>query len=687
MQIDKINNIKSEEFNKIIELGDRNAKTLGFLPYVAFEKYATQNQLIGAFDKANHDLLGYLLYRTSYNKVTIIHLCIDENHRNKKVSKNLINFLKKNTKNYQGIRLSCRNDYGINKVWESFNFVPIKEKQGRSKAGLPLTIWWFPHNHNDLFSQFSDFELKNKIIAVIDMNIFLDIKNDRNKESVALKSDWLLSEATLCLTREIYNEINRNSDKIIKESSRRLASQFNELPFKNEAEFSSILNELESKFILNDENDNSDIRHIAYSISGGAEFFITRDENIIQNRDFFYEYGLTIYRPSEFITHLDENIQTSKYKPQRLIGTNINTERISNSNVDFIISKFLTPKEKKSKLKEKVRNYLSLPHNFELLTIYKNNDILAFVVFDRTKNGILQIPIFRFLKSSIRNTLAKHFLYRAILTSTKEDRIYTEISEEFLDEELINIIKETKFVLLDNCWKKLNIKGVCKQCEISSQINKFVEDKENINNLLKIFSLNNNNESSKFESLYNTERYLTPLKIEDFEIPTFIIPIKPHWAETLFDDKSERKLALFEPDYKLLLNRENVYYRSATPKIIQAPARILWYLSEDKSTKEKGKISATSYIDEIFIDSPKILFKRFEQLGVYKWEQIANTVGKNKEIMAFVFSDTELFTNTLSNKIVKEVFESLENKNFMPISPVRIKKETYIELYKLGMEL
>jgi ribosomal protein S18 acetylase RimI-like enzyme len=137
----KIKDITSENFVSAVNLGDKNSKTLGFLPKSAFEKYAKSGQLIGAFDVKSNEFLGYLLYRISYNRVTIVHCCIDTAHRNKNVAQKLVTNLKQTTKQYDGIKLSCRNDYGIDKVWERFNFVPIKEKKGRSKLGLPLTIW------------------------------------------------------------------------------------------------------------------------------------------------------------------------------------------------------------------------------------------------------------------------------------------------------------------------------------------------------------------------------------------------------------------------------------------------------------------------------------------------------------------------------------------------------------------
>ena len=689
MQIEKINNITSEKFRKAVELGDRNSATLGFLPYQAFEKYASDNQLIGIFDEESDDLMGYLLYRISFNRVTIVHCCINEDHRKKNIALKLVDYLKNNTKQFEGIKLSCRNDYGINKVWESFNFVPVKEKKGRSKLGLPLTVWWFPHYQNNLLSQISDFEISNKIVAVIDMNVFLDIKEKREDESLALNSNWLLSEAILFVTREINVEINRSKTQKQKESSRQLLAHYNELPFRDEDEYKNILADLKLVFPLKSQNDKSDLNHIAYSIVGGAHFFITRDQEILNKGDYFkIKYNLIIYRPSDFITHLDENIQVTKYQPQRLVGTNINSKSVNTSNINHFINIFLKPTEKKHQFDKIIRNSLSLPNDFELITISKDDLLLAFIIFDRTSNSELKIPVFRFLKDELKITLSKHLLFKTILTSIKEDRISIEITEQYLDHDIIDVIKEARFVNVENSWRKINLKGIIEEKNILTEISKkndiSFNTKDTLNEILKKTECYIDDD--QFLINYSIERHLSPIKIKELEIPTYIVAIQPQWAEQLFDDKSDEKLALFEPDYELLLNRENVYYRSAFPKILKSPARILWYISENKATGGKGRINASSYIDEIFIDEPKKLYKQFKQLGIYKWKHISETAKDSNEVMAFVFSDTEIFKNSVSLSKIKTLIKKLENKNFMALSPVEIKTETYLALYKLGME-
>ena len=284
------------------------------------------------------------------------------------------------------------------------------------------------------------------------------------------------------------------------------------------------------------------------------------------------------------------------------------------------------------------------------------------------------------LNSSLKITLSKHLLFKANLTSTNENRKIIEISEPYLEEEVLNSIKEARYIKEGKKWKKINLKITVKFQEIKNLIPKeyFKEIEDNL-------GLEQDDKNYIFQKKYSLERHLSPLKIEDFKIPTYIIPIKPVWAQQLFDDRSNEKLYLFESENELLLNRENVYYRSSAKRALTAPARILWYISENPITKEKGHIKAVSYIDEIFIDDAKKLFKQFEQLGIYKWKDITQTVDKNGKIMAFIFSDTELFKRPVDLQFLKDLFRKKEDKKFMIISPIKIKTETYLAIYKRGL--
>jgi ribosomal protein S18 acetylase RimI-like enzyme len=65
---------------RVIEIGDKYSKTLGFFPREAFKEQARKGLILGYIIE-NRYLAGYLLYRISKNIVTIVHLCIDEPYR------------------------------------------------------------------------------------------------------------------------------------------------------------------------------------------------------------------------------------------------------------------------------------------------------------------------------------------------------------------------------------------------------------------------------------------------------------------------------------------------------------------------------------------------------------------------------------------------------------------------------
>ena len=138
-------NKSPEHFQKVIELWRSNSKTLGFFTLGAFEEYAIKKQIFIALYK--NVCVGYLLYRVSKNRSTIVHLCVDSNVRGRGIAKLLFDELKEKTKGLHGIILSCRRDYDASSLWPRLGFVGVNERIGRSYDGKPLTLWWYDHKH------------------------------------------------------------------------------------------------------------------------------------------------------------------------------------------------------------------------------------------------------------------------------------------------------------------------------------------------------------------------------------------------------------------------------------------------------------------------------------------------------------------------------------------------------------
>jgi len=383
----KIINIKTNPglIEDIIDLGDRHSKTLGFFPKEAFEDQAKKGLVLCALE--DEVLLGYLMFRISFDRVNIVHLCVDEEHQGKHIAVKLINKLKATSTRYKGIRLKCRNDYKANSFWEKVNFCPIKEILGRSQHGYLLTVWWFEYPQNNLFSQSNQLENSAKILVAIDTNIFIDLKEKREKESLSLTNDWIDDEIELCVTREIYNEIKRNNNKNIRDECRQFVHNFTLLEF-DEQRFNSIIQETHTCFKQNTHRDKSDLKQIVNAIIGGALYFVTRDEYwILQSKYFEENYNLVILRPAVFITEIDERLESSKYEPRKLAGTDITTEVLSSTSISTIVSTFhqnsSNQGEVRSTFKRKLHGYLANPRDCRIYSIKDNSkELLAFFAID-----------------------------------------------------------------------------------------------------------------------------------------------------------------------------------------------------------------------------------------------------------------------------------------------------------------
>jgi hypothetical protein len=196
------------------------------------------------------------------------------------------------------------------------------------------------------------------------------------------------------------------------------------------------------------------------------------------------------------------------------------------------------------------------------------------------------------------------------------------------------------------------------------------------------------NSVNDIQLLSEIERSLYPAKILDAEIPNFIVPIRPEWAENLFDEELAKQ-NIFGAEKELALKREVVYYRSARNSGgLTAPGRILWYVSEGKIPGhyyQAKSIRACSRLDEIIIDKPKALFHRFRRLGVYTFSDVLKTAkgDPEKEIMAIKFSDTEIFSKPIPFADIQEILE----KTITLQSPYKISSKELEKVYNSGVSI
>ncbi|MEN8216759.1 MAG: GNAT family N-acetyltransferase [Pseudomonadota bacterium] len=681
---------KSPYLDKVIKLGDANNKTLGFLAKGTFHGFAIKKQVLVALDNQNN-FLGYLLYGINQKGkfAYIVHLCIETSQRGKGIAKALVNELKKITQDVEGIRVRCRRDYEARKVWPKLGFCAISEMPGRSKHGSTLTIWWFDHGHPTLFTLADEQRIRSKLTVVIDANIFYELQGTpqsaNEKESQSLLADWLNVE--LCLTSEIYNEIDRREDEIERKREKKIADTSFVRLHSPDDEFQKNCEQLRPLFPKNmSTSDESDLRQLAHSIAAQMLFFVTRDKALLKKSDKIYDnFGMHIISPEYLIIHQDELMREAEYQPVQF--GQIKIERVHSQQISLLENEFLNLQWKtKAQFKQQLQPYLTEPHTFDVKTVQHAGKLMALVIYGRKNPHELEIPVIRLVPNSLSATLARYLVLSTVSESSSEKRVMTKVTNSGLSNEVMDALAENGFVSVNNHWLKANLPIVETAKALASRLSSLNNDLPQASQYFQ--KLIEAIEATKPNNiLLDIERSLWPAKITDIDIPTFIVPIQSDWAMQLFDYKIASQ-DLFGGVPSLILNVENVYYRASRPSL-SAPARILWYVSKGKGHYQGASaIRACSYLDEIVIDKPKLLYSRFKRLGVYEWKDVLNQAKGNldQEIMAFRFSKTEVFNHPIHLNELQEFWKKPFGKNFQIQQPTHISNQLFFHLYKMGVK-
>ncbi len=698
MKIEVIDD-SSPHLPSVIALGDANNKTVGFLPHKAFVDHARRGNILVAVDP-QAGCIGYVLYEyvPRYNRHRLTHLCVASEHRGKGVAKILVAYLKEIAKKSSGIGLHCREDFKLEKLWARLGFVAKHDKQGKNKDGKLLIFWWFDNGHPDLFSSASTEKLESKLCVVIDEPIFGELYIDKESdfyESNSLFADWVQTELDLCITDEIFNKIALETDEKERNNQRNFAKQkFTTLGSNHK--FDRIVDSLSS--LLHEKGvliNEFDVRHLARTITSESQVFVTINNKLLDLRSEIYEkFKLSIIRPNDLITQIDEFRRKLDYQPARLAGTTqLEQIPVKKGQEDFLNNYFNCENqgETKASFQQQIRRFLAESDKFECWLIREGeNQPLALVVYGRQKRDELEIPMLRLGNNPLSGTLVRHLIFKSILRSALEQREFTRVTDSYLTETVTTAIQENTFVQVKNGFLKVNLAVVETASELSIRLANLADTLGQEGQFLIQISESLNIEDiiRNAQELADIERFLFPTKIIDAEIPTFIIPIQPRWAKDLFDEGLANQ-TLFGAKTELAFNREAVYYRSVkNSRGLSAPCRILWYVSgTQKEGKGKGyceveSVRACSYVDEVVIGNPKELYQRFQHLGVYNFSDIEQVKqDKYGNIMAIRFRDTELF----NAPIISDILRKNSDNKLSLMCPEPISQKCFIKVYNLGM--
>ena len=516
------------------------------------------------------------------------------------------------------------------------------------------------------------------IDVAIDANVFFDLTAQENEESLGLAADWIQDEIRLCVTQELFNDIDRNRDGDARSKAKTNIQDFHTLE-ASPTDFQRFSNLLRPLFPnLDNEQTASDFRHLAWAAAAQVDVFVTRDRGVLNRADQIRELiGLSVVRPAELVTQIDELIRQAEYQPALLAGTKSVTKKRLNEVNESLVTAILRQGESRRAVENELNRFLAQPNQFECHAIWHHdNSLLACYVVERESRKI-RVHLIRLGRHRLSKTASRSILTSLVQDAVASSHSIVEIADANLCRDLQAACEELGFLPTDRGFTKVVLKGLMTTTDVNLKLAQCgIPEFQQIRDLCR--------ENLSPDAASRIEHLLWPVKITDVEIACFIVPIRPDFALELFDSELAKQ-TLYGADVELALNTESVYYRSARQIIVQCPGRILWYISDKGQLDGIKAIRGCSSVAEVCLGKPSSLFRRFQRLGVYDWDHVFRTAKQdiNRDIMAIRFHDTEQLT-----KIDWDTFLPILRQHGVDAnleSPVQIPATAFHAIYSLGL--
>lgn len=681
----------SSDLDQVVLLGTANARTLGFLPAAAFENHASQGWIIGAFDQPG-EVVGYALYRVARGRAALAHLCVADTARGQGVARQLFDSLTDRTHHLRGIVVHCRRDYELHGLWQKLGFVPIRELLGRGSPPSILTEWWYRHEHQDLFTAAATFagELPPTEVGA-DLNVIYDIEENRpnSEDSQALVADWLSPQIQLCVTPEALVEVNRISSQSERATQRVWLGRYGQITGSHHSiEF--MLTEL-TRVLGSPGSDQtfSDYRHLAHVAAADAPYFVTKDEPLLKNSATILDsIGVRVLTPSQLLLEFDEVRNQAAYAPTRLLGSSLVVQRISAEDREEVLSRLVAHAsgERRQNLRETLDRLL-VGRGTTVSGVRVNDAIAGVVGIDEADEKRMRVPLLRTTPGPLASTVARGLVALLLDRFLRSRATTLEIDESSAGAAVLDTLAEAGFVSDGATWVRMTTREVV-------DIERLAATMAGFSKAYGDSSLLANLADSLGEALREpmdagaaslVERRLWPSKLLGVGIPSVVVPIRPEWAQELFDPYLAAQQMLELSD-QLLLGWENAYYRSPSAVSgLAAGSRLLWYVTRGGGQYEgTGAIRACSAIRDVYVGPARGAFKKYRRLGVYEWNHVMSITHNKPDgrVMVINFDQTERLPNPIEMLRMMEIVNQHEHRSPSLQGPFAIAEATFSAIYE-----
>jgi hypothetical protein len=377
-----------------------------------------------------------------------------------------------------------------------------------------------------------------------------------------------------------------------------------------------------------------------------------------------------VMHPSDVILHIDELSRAQAYRPVQLQDTRYRLAPVrSGTEAELLTFLHSAEGERKGQYLELVRE-IAAGGPLWTRTVLRNPDDKPIAFYATGEVGDeLVVPILRISGARLEQTTTRQILFQIRDQARRAGRSIIRITEPDLAAETQRIVREEGFLRLDNHWLALVIQACGTASAINAQVARTAQQVG-----LRLPALQSALSAVVAADL---ERTMWPAKITDSLLPTYVVPIRPAWSADLFGTPH----TLTPRPNMIGLSREHVYYRSTTTPRTPAPARLIWYVTDEP----RGGVAAAigcSRLDEALTGKPTALFQRFRHLGVWKLDQVTKAA-KSGQTQALRFADTEIFERRIPLQRLRELATD-HGQTLALRSPQKITAGLFAAIYQEG---
>jgi GNAT superfamily N-acetyltransferase/predicted nucleic acid-binding protein len=667
-------------------LGDSQAKTLGLLPYAAWEDYAEQSHVLVAVARSDCSwakagtLLGYTAFRTPREDVVLAHLVVTPGLQGHGVALALIRELSNRYADRRGIAARCRRDFEASTVWPKLGFSSRGDRPGRSAQGHPLTDWWRDHGHADLLSWQG--AASNSVPVEIDANIFIDLhgpeRSQRSRDTGAIL-DGLQDRIEILISPEANNEINPNVDASERARLLGIANNYPRLPVHP----SDVERLREAILSATDwrprrRQDHSDVQHVAYAAAAGIPIVVTRDrkarKRLVQAA--MDQVGVNLTSPAELVTWLDHREHEPAYSPEALLRTGYLRREATHLDAAELRIFMATGSGERRSAFEGVCDALAAarPQAHRHLVSDPDGNLIALIGVANA-GSVLEVKLARIKPCALQSTIAAQLVSQLRDLAVEQAASVIHMVDSHAPPSITQALTEDGFHSSSDGWIGVSLDGFTTVADLEADLARVAaplasQDQETVQAMGQVDA----EQAGAPAGYLAVEHRLRPLRVLDAALDTWLVPIQPSFSGDLFGYPAH---LLKRPD-NLGMSLEHVYYRSGKSGET-APARVLWYVSGH----HHGVVMGCSSLIEVVDGEPKELYREFRRLGVYTYPQVQSSASKSGTVRALHVIDTQLFANVVAAKTLDTLYKR-HGQRLWVRSPRKITPELFADILREG---